>query len=494
MLLSLMFLTAGLGAGEINLVDNAGFQRGLDRWRHEENGTVEIRDGAARLSGGKLVHEVDLDNMAHSDPAATLPCDRVFRLSMRAKGPCTVRLGIRSLIMRGANLYDVAEHWSAPVKVGPAWQNLVWEDSDHGISTVFHDRLMVEHLEGEPALLDDFSFFYLDRSRFSIRFTPAHVSAVPGEKIRLSIDTSGAPAGRRLRLVFYPGEVIQGASPREEWFTPGIRSFEFIMPARCEGGIRIAVSDPETGTKGIFFATLFPLAELKRFRSMKTSSRYRHILFLGDSLSDYDRGRNYIDLVSEFLPPGVTVRNAGVGGDFCQRVWDRLNGKPGVWRPEMYSRLFQPEPDLIFILLGANDAKSRSDTGYETPLTPPGKQKELLGRIIAFLREKTNARVVIIGPAQGYFPFQSERAADLRAGGITHSLFGIRKHTERFNAVAKALAGEKDFINFYRISADAPDPRELYVPNDGIHLSGKGHRLLAGAILSFLAEPDAEKR
>ena len=52
------------------------------------------------------------------------------------------------------------------------------------------------------------------------------------------------------------------------------------------------------------------------------------VLFLGDSLSDFYRGYNYIDRigfwVGKYNPGKFTFRNAGVGGDFCKRMLDRL--------------------------------------------------------------------------------------------------------------------------------------------------------------------------
>ena len=95
-----------------------------------------------------------------------------------------------------------------------------------------------------------------------------------------------------------------------------------------------------------------------------------HILFLGDSLTDQLRGHNYTDMVGFWLRKvhgDVTYRNAGVGGDYITRVWQRMTESEGAYRPEMYEGLFAPTPTHVFIFLGHNDSKLKPKPEYRTP-------------------------------------------------------------------------------------------------------------------------------
>jgi lysophospholipase L1-like esterase len=251
----------------------------------------------------------------------------------------------------------------------------------------------------------------------------------------------------------------------------------------------LSVLDKASRVKANFFATIAPEAQLKQYRKCAEKiSGKQHFLFLGDSLSDYDRGRNYISTVGCFLPVGYSVRNCGVGGDTLERIWLRLNGEKTT-RNEMYDNIFSPNPDTIFIFTGANDSKLLSRNNYQT-FVPEKDQPGLWNKIIVFLKKRTGAKIVLITSPDSYMPYQKALNDPLKKRGYNHSVFGDPASHDRFNARLKQVAALDglDVIDFASVVRNHPDPQQLYVQDDGVHFSLKGHQLLAGVILRYLAD------
>ena len=125
-----------------------------------------------------------------------------------------------------------------------------------------------------------------------------------------------------------------------------------------------------------------------------------HILYLGDSLSDYDRGRNYVDKVNFFLnkynPGKANSRNYGVSGDDISRVCARIAGNAKAIRKKRYSGLFDRKYDVAFIFLGHNDTKASSANDYKIALIPPVRQEQYYRTLIAKLRTEGIPRIVLV--------------------------------------------------------------------------------------------------
>jgi lysophospholipase L1-like esterase len=485
-----LLLAAGIissPAREMNLAPK------LTQWKHSGPGGIKVEGHTVvRLSGGQLEHWVDLDYVEHSSPENTVTADRFYRMTVMARGAGEIRLGVVAYPMTGKFSFEQETRWSEPFRLSGEWQECRFERQETNPATIFHNKLMIQYTGSGEAELKNVSFVYPDRNDFSIRFSPSMATAVPGDIIRLKIET-GRPA-QPLAIRIYDGHTRIAHGFTEEMRTTdkdGIILLETKVPAQCRDGLRITASDPETGVKNSFFITLVPPVlqkELQERRARIANLPFRHILFLGDSISDYDRGRNYIDMVSANLPPGVTVRNAGVGGDFAARLWQRLQGD-NAHRQEMYERLFEPKPDLVFLLLGGNDTKASSANQYEVPVTPPEEQVELYRKIIRHLREKTGAKIVFLNAKSSYWPEQAELAAKKMAAGIAHNRFGEDRHIVRFNQTLEQIAKEEniDIIDLYTPTKNHSDKRSLYLPDDGTHLTIAGHSLLAQEVLKYLA-------
>ena len=216
-----------------------------------------------------------------------------------------------------------------------------------------------------------------------------------------------------------------------------------------------------------------------------------HILIIGDSLSDFYRGYNYVDRLNFWLnkynPGMVTIRNASVHGDFVARVHDRLLGTVGkakkVYEQSRYDRLFDEKYDLVFIFLGQNDARTPKKLNYAVPLTEPKAQYEGLKAIMAFIRERSEAKIVLISPSPCCAELIEARRAKSKKNFV---LFGKREFVDAYDLVNRRFCEEfkLDYVDILNPMRNYPNIKALYV-RDGVHLSLIGGRFVADEILKY---------
>lgn len=219
-----------------------------------------------------------------------------------------------------------------------------------------------------------------------------------------------------------------------------------------------------------------------------------HALVIGDSLSDFCRGRNYVDMLSFWLnkynPGKFTFRNAGVGGDFLTRVEARLSGMTNgkkAYRQEMYDRLFDEKYDLVFIFLGQNDTYVTRSKNFDNPRVTPAEQETVLKRVLDILGKNSGAQIVLISPSPSDEKLFLDRLASLKEG-TEMGMFGAHKHVEAFDAVNRKICAERklDYIDILNPMRKTPDRKSLYV-EDGVHLSNEGAQLISREILRWFA-------
>lgn len=221
-----------------------------------------------------------------------------------------------------------------------------------------------------------------------------------------------------------------------------------------------------------------------------------HILIIGDSLSDFYRGYNYVDRLGFWLnrhnPGMVTIRNAGVRGDFVERVRQRLLGTigkaNGVFEQSRYERLFDEKYDLIFIFLGQNDVRTPKKFNYAKPLTEPKDQYEGLKAIMAFIRERSDARVVLVSPSPCCAEFIEARRAKAKPKQ-NFVLFGKPEFVDNYDLVNRRFCKEfgLDYIDILTPMRSHPELKTLYV-RDGVHLSLVGGRFVADEMLKYFID------
>ena len=221
------------------------------------------------------------------------------------------------------------------------------------------------------------------------------------------------------------------------------------------------------------------------------------VLFLGDSLSDFYRGYNYIDRINfwigKYNPGKYSFRNAGVGGDFCKRMLDRLQGEVSggkkAYRQEMYNGLFKGKYDLIFLFLGQNDTRCFRRDNFSKPTTPPDLQRKCLEEIYKILKGNCpDAQIVLISPSPSHEKLFIERDRKLPKGAYM-VMYGKKEFVDLYDAENRKFCKDKNlsYIDILSVMRAVPSVKELYVV-DGIHLSPLGGRVVADEILKFFAE------
>ena len=476
---------------EVNLINNSSFTSGKIHWHYSGEKDFRVNSGTAFFSEGSLSHYFDLGNLEHADPQCAMPANRFFRFRIKAKGSGKMTLQVRARKMLAGNAVEFAYRKSREYTLDNEIKVFDFELQEPDRFTVFHDKLTIS-VDGSIEI-EDTSFYYLDRDAFRIAFVPECAVVRHGENVTVNIVTD--KPGQQLTADLYCGQtLLSGYQPPERTtFTTGkdgIYRYTFKVSNAASDGMRLAVSDPETGVKNSFFATIVPEEKLQKYSAYsKKLAGKKHLLFLGDSLSDYDRGRNYPSIVGHYLPENWSFRNAGVGGDTLGKIYARLTGQK-INRPEMYHELFKVMPDMIFIFIGGNDCKVSFFSGYKNTFTPKNEQRKLMDDITAELKKRApQAKIVFISALDSFLPYQLSLAEPKVAANVNHNLFGHPEPTADF--VDKMQSAAKDhgayFINAREVFRNAADPQSLNVPDDGVHLSLKGHQLMAEIVLHFLA-------
>lgn len=333
---------------------------------------------------------------------------------------------------------------------------------------------------------------------------PLHAMIPVGGNFELALslaDNQGrALAGQLAARV----DVKKGAFPPPSAATitldaPGGGRFRFVAAADMTPGIHtIELRHEATKTVQTLFVDVLDPAAYEAFDSAAAKLHFAalpvHLLFLGDSLTDMNRGQNYVDKVAFWLwkrfGDQATVRNAGVGGDYILRVWDRLNHRPESYRLAMYDDLFRPLPAQVFFFLGHNDSKLTSASDYKQAVVPPEQFEEKYRLAIRKVQAETQgkARVTLLSATSSVYEITQAAAEKRRTAGKAHNLFGKPEALEQFNAIARRLAAEcgADWLDVYEPTRRHPDKPSLFTA-DGVHVSNLGNRLLALEILRRLA-------
>jgi len=210
-----------------------------------------------------------------------------------------------------------------------------------------------------------------------------------------------------------------------------------------------------------------------------------HLVFVGDSLTALMPEDNYVAIIRQALQQrlgsDVRVTNAGVNGDTITRVQARLTR-------DVLS--LAPKPTHVFLFLGHNDSKLSWESRYQASFVAPADYERQYREVIATLQEKLGVQVTVISATASAYEL-TKAIADAKARTNTaHNLFGQPAALERFNAIARRVAGEHGagFLDVYEPTRTYPQPADLY-RKDGVHVNERGNRLLAVEILRYLAHP-----
>ncbi len=231
-------------------------------------------------------------------------------------------------------------------------------------------------------------------------------------------------------------------------------------------------------------------AELDELAKKVKADRKMSILYIGDSLNDFDRTYNAVDQLEFFLnkynPGKFKIYNYSVAGDFITRVLDRFSGKR-KWDVR-YNGIFDRKYDLVLISLGNNDTRSLSSSDYKKPLVPVKNIKPDFEKVIAIIREQSNAPVWVLSASCSDTKLMEEKSNKRTAAGGVGVRFGIVEHAENFNKELKALAENGENIRYVDIYTPMKEAFSADNYADGVHLSLKGHTFFAKLLLKAFAE------
>ncbi|MCK7488036.1 MAG: SGNH/GDSL hydrolase family protein [Bacillus subtilis] len=194
-------------------------------------------------------------------------------------------------------------------------------------------------------------------------------------------------------------------------------------------------------------------------------------LFQGDSITDANRNRSlpdhlgygYVPLIQEALPE-VTVLNRGVSGDRTIELLDR-------WKTDCLDL----HPDVVSIFVGINDIWHKYK--WNKPMTNDlfeANYRKLLDRV-----KEANplVRLLLISP----FVFPLGDYDPIWRDDLNAEIAIVAKLAAEYGAIHLPL--EKIMFDAAKIIP----MKEL--ADDGIHPTPRGHRLIADAILNYLAIP-----
>jgi lysophospholipase L1-like esterase len=224
-----------------------------------------------------------------------------------------------------------------------------------------------------------------------------------------------------------------------------------------------------------------------------------NVLYLGDSLTDFDRGSNHVDRLQAGLdkawPGKVKIQNFAIRGDYIERMMDRMNAKKKTYALDRYKGIWDLNYDWAFVSLGHNDTRTRKDTGFTVPHMSEKQLREGFSDLIALLKAKGVKRIILVSAAscnfEGIKVKTQKRLAAIKAGKMKDkpfAQFGDPKHLEAYNSLMQEFAAKDpavEYLDIYtEMKANADKPSLFRA--DGVHLSQKGHELVAAAELAYL--------
>ena len=508
------FLVAAVHAQEqfIERLQNAGFEQLKDGKLVSWTGYIELASGADVAHTGKQC--VRMAARPGKDGHTSLLRSKMTRMyytvgarhrfSLWAKGKGQLRLGYDTSSPQPAGSPYAAHMWQRePVTLTDEWKQYMHDFSviDPYSARCINVRVELRG-EGAEAFVDDASLALAPPAATDIDVFPIHGMTARGAaaELEFAVSDAGTPVGAgKLELVVEPPD---GKVERIELDIDraGVARHRLAVPADLE-------LDPGKGTFYRFLAVHAASGEA-RFGSVEVverdtyeqfaaaAARVRlktlpaHVLFIGDSLSDGQRGFNYADKVGFWLRQvngrGVSYKNVGVGGDYISRVWGRLNRDVKQYRWHAYERIYDPMPTHVLVFLGHNDSKENSKSGKTC--VPRDRFEGEFRSTLEKLRQDTDARVLVMSSSSSAYEVISPnwpKWEKSRPKGF--SKFGIPKVMEEFNTMMKSAAAATgvEYLDVYAPTRDYPDKPSLFTA-DGVHVNNKGNRFLALQILEYL--------
>ena len=497
------------GAAVPSRLTNAGFEQVKEGKPTSWIGDVVVVSEPGAAHGGTRCVR-----LAAGDGSATMrsamrrmyyTADARHRFAIWAKGKGEVRLGYDTVSPQPAGSpYTPYMRQRDFTRLSDDWRQVTFDFDVLDPRSARCINVLVElRGDGAEALLDDAVLELAPPAETEMCLTPVHGMVAPAGSIELTaaLKRDGLPWGGEELLVTIGAPDGSVTTERIRELGGGPAHYRFGAPPDvaldAEKGVyfRFLVAHPPSHQARAVSVEVVSAEAYVAFQAAATEVRPpagpAHVLFIGDSLSDFHRGFNYADKMAFWLQRAaggrVTYTNVGVGGDFITRVWQRLNRDPKVYRYHAYERVLEPVPTHVVIFLGHNDSKVNSKSG--TPCVPRERFAEEFRATIRKIQQETKARVIVMSSSSSDYAAISKRWPEWEAKRPKgFSKFGIPEVMEEFNAMMKAAANDlgAEYVDVYSPTRDHLDKSSLFMP-DGVHVNNKGNRLLALELLKHLA-------
>jgi lysophospholipase L1-like esterase len=329
----------------------------------------------------------------------------------------------------------------------------------------------------------------------------------PGESIPLEIKSAAYP----VKLLLYGPDGTSGAGGKMggsgAWCDhfksshtlngkPNAKiTYDLRIPrVSREGTYRVVVVDPAKNAAATTRFTVRPKKYADEMRSLLEKinlPKGTRIVFLGDSLTDFFRGRNYVSLIKRALKwrfgDGVEVFNAGVGGDNIVRIQKRLERD-----------VIDKKPTIVFIFEGANDSKRRYNPTSKSLghwAVPAEKYDKTYREVVSTLKTKTKARVIVATCAPADLDVTASFRKAAETFGISSNFYLLPTEVEKVVAIQKKIAADNalkvvdtnQHMTKYIKSNKSSGGEQFATVDDGVHPSEFGAREIARAFLEYLA-------
>lgn len=209
----------------------------------------------------------------------------------------------------------------------------------------------------------------------------------------------------------------------------------------------------------------------------KKIKKNNHILFIGDSITDVGRSRNFdgdlgdgfpfliaAELYHRYPNANLSILNRGVSGDTLAQLKNR-------WEEDCLNL----DPDLVTILIGINDVWQ----SFEKRMSPSQEELDLFEKnyryLLKSLAQRTDARVILMEPFA--LPYPKDRQV-------------WRKHLDPRIQIVRRLA--KDYhatlipLDGYLNAKGIENDYKTYTGDDGVHPTLTGHAAIAKTWLDYL--------
>jgi lysophospholipase L1-like esterase len=328
----------------------------------------------------------------------------------------------------------------------------------------------------------------------------------PGESLTVEIESAANP----VKLLLYGPDGTSGAGGKMggsgAWCDhfksshtlngkPNAKiTYDLRIPrVSREGTYRVVVVDPAKNAAATTRFTVRPKKYADEIRAILKKIKLpkgTRIVFLGDSLTDLFRGRNYVSLIERAVKSKfgseVEVINAGVGGDNIIKIRKRLKRD-----------VIDKNPTMVFIFEGANDTKRRYKPASKTLAhwaVPTEKYEKAYREVVNELKTKTKAEIIIATCAPADLDVTEAFRKSAETFGTSCNFYLLPDEVTKVVAIQKKIAADNALkivdtnkhLTEYIKANKSRNAKQFATVDDGVHPSEFGNREIAKAILEYL--------